>query len=550
MPRSFVVPLLLASCSLLSAKSYVAERYDVRVLVNPDASLEITETVRFAFSGGAYTFVSREIPARRLDRISDVIASMDGEPAQFEVHDDGRRVRVRWNFHAPPDSSHEFTLVYRVHGAIARLADRDFLDWRVIPERHEYPIRAGEITIQYPEEVLAAPPEASSAVNAVRQDSRAVFTLAALPPDRGASVRVAFRSGFASQPDWQASDAESRARADEAWRTGLVAALLAMVAGLVILVLARSTVPPNAPSNGDPRPGVSEFPPAFGPRLAGGGSTSHAAIATLLDLARRGVVVIRAEARGRFGRKEYVVGSRDRDQSLLPFERIVLDLALPHDAAVAAFSKFASRLAGGAGKFGASVKQRMLSLGLLDPDRLRLRRRWFACGLWLLALGPLVAAAVGGFLSRGAFSSAAWTPQFLGALVGVGIAMALLGLATLILGARISSLSRAGADAAASFAALRSTLSAQARGAPIAADDFERWLPVAVALGLGRRWTRRFRNEGGVFAPEWFSIANEGDVTDFAFFDFVDQGSSFADSAASGGGDGGGGSGGGSSSAG
>jgi hypothetical protein len=550
MPRTFVVPLLLACCSLLSAKSYVAERYDVRVLVNPDASIEVTETVRFAFRGGAFTFVSREIPARRLDRISDVTASMDGEPAQFELHNDGRRVRVRWNFHASPDSSHVFTLAYQVHGAIARLADRDFLDWRAIPERHEYPIRAGEITIQYPEGVLTAPPEATSAVSAVRQDSRAVFTLAALPPDRGASVRAAFRSGFASQPDWQASEAESRARAGEAGRTGLVVALLAMIAGLVILMRARSTVPPNAPTNGDPRPDVSEFPPAFAPRLAGGGSTSHAAIATLLDLARRGVVAIRADARGRFGRKEYVVESRDPDQPLLPFERIVLDLALPHNAAVAGFSKFASRLAGGAGKFGASVKQRMLSLGLLDPDRLRLRRRWFACGLSLVAFGPLVAVAVGGFLLLRALSGLAWAPQFLGAPIGLGFAMVLLGLATLILGARISSLSRAGADAAASFAVLRSTLSAQARGAPVAAGDFERWLPIAVAFGLGRRWTRRFRNEGGVFAPEWFSIANEGDVTDFAFFDFVDQGSSFADSAASGGGDGGGGSGGGSSSAG
>jgi hypothetical protein len=234
----------------------------------------------------------------------------------------------------------------------------------------------------------------------------------------------------------------------------------------------------------------------------------------------------------------------------LPFESSVLELALPRDAAVGAFSKFASRLAGGAGKFGALVKQRMLSLGLLDPDRLRLRRRWLTCGLWSLISGVLAAASVGGFLSRAASSGPPWAAQFLGALIGLGVATIQVGLATLFLAASISPLSRAGAAAAASFAVLRSTLSAQTRGAPVAAGDFERWLPLAVALGLGRRWTRRFRNEGGAFAPEWFSIGEDGDLTDFAFFDFVDQGSSFADSAASAGADGGGGSGGGSSSAG
>jgi hypothetical protein len=158
MPRPFALPLLLACCSLLSAKTHVADRYDVRVRVLRDASLDIAETVRFTFRGGAFTYVSREIPKRELDRILDVAASMDGAPADASIEETGRRVRVRWRFHAPADSSHVFTLSYRVKGAIREEPGRAFLHWRAIPEDRDYRILAAGIAIDYPARDVAAPP--------------------------------------------------------------------------------------------------------------------------------------------------------------------------------------------------------------------------------------------------------------------------------------------------------------------------------------------------------------------------------------------------------
>jgi hypothetical protein len=539
--------LLLACTSLLSAKTHVAERYDVRVRILPDTTLEVNESVRFRFEGGPFSFVSREVRKAGTDRIFGVQADMDGEPARADIDDTGNVVRIVWHFDAPADTTHEFTLRYRVEGAVRKESGFDLLDWNAIPGRHDYRIEAGAIEVEYPESAgVIGRPEATRAVSSRHDRTRSTFTLEPLGPERGAAVHVRFESGFAREaPAWQTASLLRRKRIAGAWTTGIVAALLAAVCGIVWLLSERRSIAPNAALHAaSVVPSDLGMPPAVAARLAGGAGGIHAHLGTLFDLARRGALSIREGEGHRFSRRKYTIEPGDLSVAALPFERVLLTLVFGEGPELKPreFSSFVTRISTAGGKVSGLVEQHMTSLRLLDADRIRLQRRWAVGGLLVLFAGLLGAAAGAALAARDA-------SPILAALAGIGAGLFVVGVGAIIVSAGLSPLTANGARQAAPCRALKRHLAAIARGAaPASPGDFERWLPFALALGAGTAWVKRFREEAGTAMPPWFDVNLSGG-DGLAFFDFVASSSASADASSSGGGDGGG-SGGGSSSAG
>jgi len=300
-------------------------------------------------------------------------------------------------------------------------------------------------------------------------------------------------------------------------------------------------------------PGEAAPPPAIAARLANAGSDVHRQVGTLFDLARRGVVAVRKSERGGvFHRKAYEIQPRDLGVPMLPFEQEVLRLAIGDDPAPAPreFSSFLNRVASSGRGVEELIGKHMIALGLLDPERIRTRRRW-QVGSALATLLGAAAAVLGAALSAGAVRSGpAATVPFFATVAGIGVAALLIGVAGLVVSSNISPLTPRGAAAAAPARELRHWVRDIAAGGSTGApDDFERWLPFAFAFGSGAAWVRHFRKRGETPLPEWFQ-ADGADLDGFAFFDFVSASASSVDASAGGGGDGGGGSGGGSSSAG
>lgn len=135
---SLLLTLLLAAVTY-AAKSYEAQRYDVSLDIQGDGSLVVTETVVFEFQGGPFTYVFRDLSYNEIDEIDRLQASMDGQvspagtgPGQVEIQA-GDPLQVTWHFAPTSDSTHTFTLAYRVQGAIRQLEDADALIWRAIP---------------------------------------------------------------------------------------------------------------------------------------------------------------------------------------------------------------------------------------------------------------------------------------------------------------------------------------------------------------------------------------------------------------------------------
>jgi hypothetical protein len=63
----------------LAKKSYQAERFDVTIAVQPDGTLNVTETIVFRFTGDPFTYVFRELVFNDLDEIDNLQASLDGQ---------------------------------------------------------------------------------------------------------------------------------------------------------------------------------------------------------------------------------------------------------------------------------------------------------------------------------------------------------------------------------------------------------------------------------------------------------------------------------------
>ena len=128
-----------------AAKSYRAEHFHSRVVVEPGGSIVVTETIRFAFGPDQFTYVYRELPSRRTDGLTILDASMDGvpmdrgkRPGQFELKRDDDKRRIVWHFPATSNASRTFTVTYRAAGVVWQDTASDVLAWTLLPTRHEY----------------------------------------------------------------------------------------------------------------------------------------------------------------------------------------------------------------------------------------------------------------------------------------------------------------------------------------------------------------------------------------------------------------------------
>ncbi len=140
-----VVGILLLPVPAFAGKDYVAERFDVDIVVDTDGSMQVTETISFRFMGGPFTYVYRELEKTRTDGISFISAELDGHPLPVNGEsaidwvevEDGDALNVTWHFLPTTDQTRIYTLTYEVTGVV-RKDDTDIIVWYAIPQDHDY----------------------------------------------------------------------------------------------------------------------------------------------------------------------------------------------------------------------------------------------------------------------------------------------------------------------------------------------------------------------------------------------------------------------------
>jgi hypothetical protein len=498
--------------------SVVAESYDVDVTVEDGGALAVVERLTLDFSGGPFRHGYRDIPLGRVEAIRDVQVSEPGRPYQpgaerqytFQTSRHGDALRVDWWFPPTANATREFEISYRAEGALRVYPDGDQVYWQAIGADHGYPVRQARVLVHLPADVsanqlkLAAYPERQRVASRQVDPRTAAFETTDLRPQTGLVVRVQFPHGLvtAQPPRWQAAadreDFLAQTVRPAANFLFLVLGLLILAAGLASLALlwrTRGRDPDLAPG----APTVSTPPSDLPAPLAGTLLDQHAdvqdVVATLVDLGNRGVLrMTQIEEPTPVGpARDYELERLDADESRLrPHERLLL-LTLFGEGNRVRLSQARGTFAAAIPGIQAALHQEVVDEGLFvqNPDKVRARYRQL--GILLAVAGAAGAIFVGGWLAP--YTDLGWLP-FAGLL--------LLGAALLWLAPHMPRRTRAGALAAQRWAAFRRYLTGLATGRDTGQrDEFERYLPYAVAFGLDRAWMQQFAAAGAP-APSWY----------------------------------------------
>ena len=494
---------------------YTAARFDVAATVVPGGDLHVTETITFQFESGTFRRVWREIPTARTDGIEIERAAMDGQassrgdgPGQVKIS--GRnRIRVEWQFDPVGPSTHTFELRYRARGVVFRDGADDVLKWRLLPSEHKYAIAESRSTIAAPVAAVGPPVTTSNRVGDVSTpdgNGGGEILARAIRTDGWVIAELHYPAGalISTQPDWQQRHEYAGGLAP---RWGAAAAGL-LGAALVLLVSVRS---------GYPRPGIDAaetttttdppeaLPAALASVLAAGGRTAgYQSVATIFDLADRGVLTVRELPRS-FRVRSYELSQVPGKHDLDPHELDALSIAFGGRADNVSLSKARARLARGARRFAASVNQDLAARGYLDPARMAVRDRLMRTSVVLLVAGAISAPI-----------AASLIPRFAGWPFLLPFALCAAGIVGVIMAATTSPLSDAGLLQASRWRGFKQHLKSAMKGdAPGAVRP--RWLVYGIAVGLAPQWARYLKAHPAE-APRWFRAATQDDSGAFAAF--------------------------------
>lgn len=316
-----------------SGKAFQVDTADVTVAVQPDATLQVTERLRFAFAG-SFTGAYRDIPLASGVTLQDIAVSdrVDGnyaagartglgsydQPGSFGTTElpTGHGIRIVWHYSAQEDGHRTFTLRYHVRGAAKAYGNALVVPWAPwgdqwtqwlnhLTARTEIakpasagtgrPIQAWMRPDDLGEEPTVS--DAGASIDARRlKPGQQVALTAAFPPGAvrstsGASKRSGDGLAITRAAEAKAAEGGAVLRLASVVYHAIVPILVLWTAlcGLVAFVLFRRSRE-HSTSVGKYVPGPpSPLPPAVGYALANeGGYTDRAVLATLLDLTDRG----------------------------------------------------------------------------------------------------------------------------------------------------------------------------------------------------------------------------------------------------------------------
>lgn len=496
-----VAGLCVLACGLLAAspawaKKLVAETFHSDIEVQPDGALRVTETVRFRFQGGPFESVTRTLRRRGADRV-EVTGSSD----PYTLSETGRGTQVRWTFAPARDAERTFTLEYIARGAVAVHGAERKVTWPLVPPNRKYRIKSATAEVRWPAGWSVTRLRAHRGPVAQTANT-ATFARRKLGPEAQFQLRARFSSNDAlPAPGWQqVRDEQQQHVVTIAWCAGTV---LLLGLGLVIAQAREAGV---GSSRIEPQRNVQEPPSDAPPALAGaiwrGSSQWSDMVATLVDLARRGHLVIEAEQgkRGR-GLGAWTLRRTPLATGLAAWDRIVLDALFPNpDERVVSASRAWTPLSRKKREFETAVQAYLRQRGIYDAhaDDSRARLRGSA-GVWLGAGAALSVATP--FVWRVAGEGTILLP----------LAPFIVSLVAFALASNISRHSPHGRQSAAAWGGYREFLSkvSSADKPPGDARWFEQHLGYTLALGAGKPWLIAAKKWPPP-VPPWFHLPAEG----------------------------------------
>ncbi|MBI3764185.1 MAG: DUF2207 domain-containing protein [Chloroflexi bacterium] len=515
----FVLPASILPARVLAQnKTLVWRRYDVDITVMPSGDMRVVETQEIEFLSGTFTQGYAVIPSLRTDEITDfsvregdrVYRKTDSDtgapPYTFYVlYGNGG---VDWFFPKTGPSIHTYELAYTVKGGIPQYPAGDELQWKAVTSEHDFDVLASKITIHLPPgglpiqgRIVAFSP-AGIAWETPDQTTVVFTATRALHLNEGIEIGVAFKHGAiaAPPPQWQTAYDREKAKQDilnliSGLTTAL--ALLAVPLGLFLLWYLAGR---------DPAVGVvpeyiaeppSDLPPGVIGTLIDEKADTPDVVATLVDLARKGALTVEENAKpGEFGsvKRDYELKKLPMPDGLAPYEQTLYN-ALFGKQESRTVDSLAGSLYADFERIRKQLYEEVVKRGLFraNPETTRsLYRNVGIAGIFVFGIAGFCVIPLFGV-------EAAAFPCTAGVLVLGSIAL-------MVLANRMPAKTRKGAGEAAKWGAFRTYLANidKYRDLKEATDQFEKYLPYAIAFGLDRRWVTMFSKVEATPLPRWY----------------------------------------------
>ncbi|MCU1240939.1 MAG: conserved rane protein of unknown function [Candidatus Acidoferrum typicum] len=331
------------TASALSTRELRIENFHSEIIVMPDASIDVTETIQAHFIGGPWHGLYRSIPVEYVtpqglnySLFLDVKRVADGSGRALRYESSRERHYRKLKIYVPDadNSTHNISIEYTVSDAIRFFDDHDELYWNVTGDEWDIPIQAASARIILPEGTTniranvftgAYRSRAQNADVDVAGNGVEVRTHEPLRLHEGLTVAVAFDKGFVHEPT-AASKAILFFRSN--WPLGIpFAAFLVMF----YLWWTRGRDPRLRPIAAQYEP-PDQLTPGEAGTLVDNSADMRDITASIVDLAVRGYIVIEEHQKDRMlglmHDKDYnFIVQRDRGTwaTLKPHEQSLLE---------------------------------------------------------------------------------------------------------------------------------------------------------------------------------------------------------------------------------
>ncbi|HYH13192.1 MAG TPA: DUF2207 domain-containing protein [Thermomicrobiales bacterium] len=513
------------------SSSVVWQQFDVHHEVRSDGSVHVVEDQIIQFNG-SFSYGFADIPFDNVEEIGNLSVTIDGEPARFVEPSAYREEPGTFTYRATSsmvnldygfaqtsygDERH-IVLEYDLFGALRVYEDLEPANqqlWRVPITREVTdvaPIESSTVSITLPEEVAEGDFVASPVSPEI--DGR-TFSWTRTNLDQGDSFEVRLQFPpitSATVPSWQQLDDQQRQEQEQQEEREAVAGTALLGVGLLILVVGGLGFSIAWFTKGrDPHVGmvadyIANPPDDLSPGAAGAlvdeTVQTRDVLATVLDLARRGAIVIHESGKdegvfGLGGGFTHEFELKDPAIAEREFERKLLDVMFGVSAEPGkrvSMTEFRQSYTASAASIGEGFYDELVSHGYFHESPETTRKRWGG----IAVAAPVITAIVAFIIVQMADVSTGW-------IWFVVVAAIIVAIYASKLSRHMAVKTREGAEAAAKWSAFKRYLEDidERENLEESKEIFERYLPYAVAFGLERSFVQKFA-AAEVPMPGWF----------------------------------------------
>jgi hypothetical protein len=509
--RALLALLFSIAAPAAAQRSLEIERFDARITVNADGTIDVLESLRAKFTG-SWNGIYRKVPVEyrtaqgfkwtvRLDLVS--ATDGEGQALRTETSREGHFVQYKMWIPGAVDAVKSVVLRYRVHNALRFFEDHDELYWNVTGD--EWDVALGDVSaaIELPAGATGVRATAFNGIyGSTSRDAAATV--------EGTVVRITmprkleFREGLTAVVGWDKGLVPEPTRADKVagflganWPLALP---IPVLLGMLFLWTRRGRDPRRLPISVqyEPPPGLT---PAEAGTLTDESADMRDITATIVDLAVRGHLRIeeREESKlfGLVKDREFVFRRTEPEQPAPPlksYESAVLEGIFKDGAREVELSDLKNEFYKNLGNIKSGIMDRLVQQGLYARRPDHVRGRWIGLGgalAFIIAMG-------GGALA----SEIGLAP------VSVVVAGIAIGLIVVIIGYHMPARTVAGArtlEKVLGFAEFLERVDKERFETVVKTPEmFERYLPYAMAFGVEKKWAAAFKDIY-LEPPTWYA---------------------------------------------